>query len=227
MVSFPTTDAVASETSGGSFSGARPGFPTSISATVPRFRSRRVPSRLTSRSSRPRVVASAMCFTLRLHTSAAPPQGGLTQALGGRKAFCSFAFRHRDFAGFGQHCSSETLLLRFFFGQVRMARSTITCCALAGSGYCHSPSFCSPAPHAVASETAGKVRGARSCLPASAFGRSAKASPSPGSSAPNKSFKPTPCRGVGHVLYATLAHVRRPATGRLNSGVRPVKCRMP
>ncbi len=38
--------------------------------------------------------------------------------------------------------------------------------------------------------------------------------------APNNSFKPTPCRGVGHVLYATLAHVRRPATGRLNSGVR-------
>jgi hypothetical protein len=24
-----------------------------------------------------------MCFTLRLHTSAAPPRGGLTQALGG------------------------------------------------------------------------------------------------------------------------------------------------
>ena len=39
---------------------------------------------------------------------------------------------------------------------------------------------------------------------------------------PNNSFKPTPCRGVGHVLYATLAHVRRPATGRLNSGVRPL-----
>ena len=36
---------------------------------------------------------------------------------------------------------------------------------------------------------------------------------------PNNSFKPTPCRGVGHVLYATLAHVRRPATGRLNSSV--------
>ena len=41
--------------------------------------------------------------------------------------------------------------------------------------------------------------------------------------APNNSFKPTPCRGVSHVLYATLAHVRRPATGRLNSGVRTHK----
>ena len=37
----------------------------------------------------------------------------------------------------------------------------------------------------------------------------------------NNSFKPTPHRGVGHVLYATLARVRRPAAGRLNSGVRP------
>jgi hypothetical protein len=36
---------------------------------------------------------------------------------------------------------------------------------------------------------------------------------------PNNSFKPTPCRGVGCVLCATLARIRRPATGRLNSGV--------
>ena len=36
---------------------------------------------LTIRSSRPHVVASAVSFTLRLHTAAAPPQGGLTQAL--------------------------------------------------------------------------------------------------------------------------------------------------
>ncbi len=41
--------------------------------------------------------------------------------------------------------------------------------------------------------------------------------------APNNSFKPTPCRGVSRVLYATLAHVHRPATGRLNSGVRRPK----
>ena len=36
---------------------------------------------LTIRSSRPRVVASAACFALRLHASAAPPRVGLTQAL--------------------------------------------------------------------------------------------------------------------------------------------------
>ena len=40
---------------------------------------------------------------------------------------------------------------------------------------------------------------------------------------PNNSFKPTPCRGVSRVLCATLARVRRPATGRLNSGVRRQK----
>lgn len=34
------------------------------------------------RSSRPHVVASATCFTLRSHVSAAPPQGNLTPALG-------------------------------------------------------------------------------------------------------------------------------------------------
>jgi hypothetical protein len=41
-----------------------------------------VGTRLTIRSSRPHVVASATCYALRLHVSAAPPRGGLTQALG-------------------------------------------------------------------------------------------------------------------------------------------------
>ena len=75
-----------------------------------------------------------MCFALRLHMSAAPPQGGLTQALGGRKAFDCFAFQHGDFAGFGWRCSSVGLLLRCFFGQIRLARSHIVCVALAGFG---------------------------------------------------------------------------------------------
>ena len=56
-------------------------------------------------------------------------------------------------------------------------------------------------------------------LSASAPGLGSHRHPPP----PNNSFKPTPCRGVGHVLYATLAHVRRPATRRLNSGVRRQK----
>ena len=56
-------------------------------------------------------------------------------------------------------------------------------------------------------------------LSASASGLGSHRHPPP----PNNSFKPTPCRGVSRVLYATLAHVRRPATGRLNSGVRRQK----
>ena len=56
-------------------------------------------------------------------------------------------------------------------------------------------------------------------LSASASGSDLHRRPPP----PNNSFKPTPCRGVGRGLYATLAHVRRPATGRLNSGVRRQK----
>ena len=51
---------------------------------------------LTIRSSRPRVVASTACYALRLHAVAAPPQGGLTQALGGRKASCSCVVRSCD-----------------------------------------------------------------------------------------------------------------------------------
>ena len=67
------------------------------------------------------------------------------------------------------------------------------------------------------------VCGARSIIRSSVFGQLVRSSASPASGPPNKSFKPTPCRGVCHVLYATLAHVRRPATGRLNSGVRRQK----
>ena len=65
-----------------------------------------------------------------------------------------------------------------------------------------------------------EVCGARSSCLASVLGQFVRSSAPLASFPPNKSFKPTPCRGVGHVLYATLAHVRRPATGRLNSGVR-------
>ncbi len=59
-----------------------------FSARSPQLHPRRHPARLTSRSSRPRVVASAMCYALRLHMSAAPPQGGLTQALGLSRRCC-------------------------------------------------------------------------------------------------------------------------------------------
>jgi hypothetical protein len=69
-----------------------------------------------------------------LHAVATPPWGGLTPALGGRKAFGSFAFQHGYFAGFGYRCSSVGFMRRCFFGQVSLARSHITCVALAGFG---------------------------------------------------------------------------------------------
>jgi hypothetical protein len=89
--------------------------------------------RLTIRSSRPHVVASAVCFTLRLHTSAAPPRVGLTQALGGKKHSVA-ALPVLQLIVFGQHCSSDGSWARFFFGQVRYARSHFARVALAGFG---------------------------------------------------------------------------------------------
>ena len=47
-------------------------------------------------------------LTLRLHTSAAPPRVGLTQALGGRKAFGVLVFK----------CSLSQLRLTLLFGQI-------------------------------------------------------------------------------------------------------------
>ena len=104
-----------------------------FSAGSPQLYPRRHPARLTSRSSRPRVVASAMCFTLRLHTSAAPPRVGLTQALGGKK-HSAVALSALELIGFGQHCSSGCSSARRFFGQVHRARSHVAYIALAGFG---------------------------------------------------------------------------------------------
>ena len=59
------------------------------------------------------------------------------------------------------------------------------------------------------------VRGCASGLSHFNFGKSPKALPSPGSFAPNKSFKPTPHRGVNSVLYATLHAVATPPWGGL------------
>ena len=107
-----------------------PGF--GLSASTPELHPHRLPSRLTSRSSRPRVVASATCFALRLHVSAAPPQGGLTPALGGKEHLvvgCS----PRQVFGFGRHIFGQftvTLSLRL----LRNARSHVACVTLSGFG---------------------------------------------------------------------------------------------
>ena len=69
-----------------------------------------------------------------LHAVATPPRGGLTPALGGRKAFGGFAFQHVDFTGFGWRCSSVCFTRRCFFGQVRRTRSNLSRVTLAGFG---------------------------------------------------------------------------------------------
>ena len=112
-----------------------------------------------------------------------------------------------------------TLSLRL----LRDARSEVACVALAG--------FVSNVPHLFVPPRLIRCFGygrlqvhwTRPGRRASVFGLLVRCPASRGSVPPNKSFKPTPCRGVSHVLCATLARVRRPATGRLNSGVRRQK----
>jgi hypothetical protein len=90
--------------------GARSSIPASVFRQGRRSSIRiGVHRRLTIRSSRPHVVASATCFTLRLHASAAPPRVGLTQALGGRK---TFVFRRRFSCLFNRpiHCQVVAVL---------------------------------------------------------------------------------------------------------------------
>ena len=109
-------------------------FPLLFSATVPGFRLYRHPPP-PNKSFKPtphRGVNSVLCATL--HAVATPPRGGLTPALGGRKAVGCLALQHGDFVGFGWRCSSVGFLRRCFFGQVHLARSCIACVTLAGFG---------------------------------------------------------------------------------------------
>jgi hypothetical protein len=66
-----------------------------------------------------------------------------------------------------------------------------------------------------------EVLGCASGLSHFNFGNCAKVSLSPGSFAPNKSFKPTPHRGVNSVLYATLHAVATPPWGGLTPAFDP------
>jgi hypothetical protein len=161
-----------------------------------------------------------MCFTLRLHMSAAPTQGGLTQALGGRKAFDGFAFQ----------CSFSRLRLALLFGRFHAAlllrsspsgalthpircvgRLRKRCLVSAGPPLLTLSFLTGPTESSRVRARAFPLR-----LSASAPGPGFNRHPPP----PNNSFKPTPHRGVSSVLCATLARCRRPAVGRLNSGVR-------
>ena len=104
----------------------------------------------------------------------------------------------------------------FFFGWVRQARSQLACVVFSGfvnGGWLTVGLF---APDTVASVTAGgefsgraRALGLRFSASASEFGSHRYPPP------PNKSFKPTPHRGVNSVLCATLHAVATPPWGGL------------
>jgi hypothetical protein len=158
-------------------------------------------------------------FALRLHVSAAPPRGGLTQALGGRKAFGGFAFQ----------CSLPWLRLALLFGQVlgtlvlRPSSSGALTHRIRCVGRLRKHLFTwSAFPRLTQSlrlhlaESSGvRVRAFPLLFSASMWGLGAYQHPPP----PNNSFKPTPHRGVNSVLYATLHAVATPPRGGLTQAL--------
>jgi hypothetical protein len=152
-----------------------------------------------------------------------PATGRLNSGVRRQKSFLQICCSQAYFTGFGRQCSSDRLSARCRFVQVCRARSIFTCAfrLLASKTMFVCCSFCSAGP--APSETAGgKFAGRAHALPLRLSASVPEASTPSASHPPNNSFKPTPRRGIGHVLCATLARVRRPATGRLNSGVRPL-----
>jgi hypothetical protein len=117
--------------------------------------------------------------------------------------------------GFGQHCSSDNFSLRCVFGRDHLARSHVVYVTHAGFG--SSDPHRSALPRLIRRFGNGQLNvcGARSSCLASVFGKFATALPSLASGPPNKSFKPTPHRGVNSVLYATLHAVATPLRGGL------------
>ena len=71
----------------------RPGF--GLSAIAPRFHPHRLPSRLTSRSSRPRIVASTACFCATLARCRRPAVGRLNSSVRRQKSIWRLCFSTR------------------------------------------------------------------------------------------------------------------------------------
>ena len=161
-----------------------------------------------------------MCFKLRSHMSAAPPRVGLTQALGGEKrsvAVLSATAIHRlrlavlfgKIAGALPLRPSSQGALTVCMRYVRWLRCLcVLSCGLSVSD-------------AVTSDTSGcRFSGRAQASGLRPFGKCANASPSPASFPPNKSFKPTPCRGFVETSgHAGNTGRHPPRSARLNSGV--------
>ena len=106
-----------------------------------------------------------------------------------------------------------------------MARSSSTCVALVGFGSTDRLTVGTFVPKAVTSVTAGgQFVGRARASGLRPFGLFVTASPSPGSFAPNHSFKPTPSRGFVETRGSPRnTGSRLPRSARLNSGVRRSK----
>ncbi len=92
-----------------------------------------------------------------------------------------------------------------------MARSKSACVTFAGFGICaFFRSVCRLHMLSLRIGPAESSRGRAHASRLRSFGNCAKASPYPASFPPNKSFKPTPHRGINSVLYATLHAVAAP-----------------
>ncbi len=149
---------------------------------------------------------------------------GLIPALGGRKAFGSWllvAARQSASVGIALRtgsrcvCSSVAFVWRAHISHASRFPASVAM-------ICLRPVFRSRCGRF--GDHRLRVRGARSGISASVFGKSAIASPSPASCPPNKSFKPTPCPGFVETSWHagnTGSHPSRSA--RLNSGVRRQK----
>ena len=221
VVMFSAADTVASVTSGREFSDARSGFPASAFGKCigARCASASPPPNNSFKPTPCRGVSRVLCATL-AHVRR-PATGRLNSSVRRQQSILQFCFPMLTFpASVGttlrpcsRHFSSSVNPSGALIYRVRCVGRLRKRCLVSVS-----------APLLTLSLLTGSAESSRVRvlafplrLSASTPGSGSHRHPPP----PNNSFKPTPCRGVGHVLYATLAHVRRPATGRLNSGVRP------
>jgi hypothetical protein len=181
---------------------------------------RLVRRRLTIRSSRPRIVASATC--LRYASTRPPPRcgGGLTQALGGQKhsvvvLLAAAVVSLRSAWLFG-HVLGASLLRSRSSGALKRHKRCARRLRNHRSTYGrHVRPRCGHF-----GDDRRTVRLARSGIRASVFVLFVMASLSPASFAPNQSFKPTPSLGfVETCRSASNTGSHLPRSARLNSGV--------
>jgi hypothetical protein len=164
-------------------------------------------------------VVSTACYALRLHAVATPLWGGLTLALGGRKAFGSCVCRN------GDSSASVDIALRTSCRRVATSFESVERAHTSRALSC-SASETMIGLRSVCRSRCGRFGNIQLivlwCAQATRLRFSASPSwlhsrqhPPP----PNNSFKPTPHRGVNSVLCATLHAVATPMRGGLTQAL--------